>query len=223
MKSEITASWEKNAEEWIQVIESNEIESRKYTNTAIVDTLRHTNATKILDIGCGEGWLTRSITAMGKSAVGMDAIAALLENARKKGPEPYYQMSYEDIIAAKPIPETPFDLAVFNFCLYQKEGLTDLLAQIKKALVKDGRIIIQTLHPFFLFQQGLEYTSQWIDDSWKGLPGNFIDGHSWYARIFEDWATVFNTCKMTISEVKEVTNTHKQPVSVIFILNCQQL
>lgn len=219
MKNEILESWKKNAVEWVRVIENNQIESRKYTNTAIVKTLADIPSSKILDIGCGEGWLTREITAMGKSAVGIDAIATLLENARKKGPEPYYQMSYEEIIMGKPIPETPFDSAVFNFCLYQKDGLTDLLIHTKNALLKNGNIIIQTLHPFFLFHHGLDYKSQWVTDSWKGLPGNFKEGHSWYARTFEDWTNVFNACRMKILDMKEVTNQNKQPISLIFTVS----
>ncbi|MEL6918295.1 MAG: methyltransferase domain-containing protein [Bacteroidota bacterium] len=220
MKNDVIRSWEKNAKEWINVIENNQIESRKHTNNAIVQELSRLPASKLLDVGCGEGWLTRSITAMDKEAIGIDAIADLLENARKKGPENYYQISYEEVIAGTSIPEAPFDTAVFNFCLYQKDGLTELLSNIKQMISADGHVVIQTLHPFFLLRQDLTYKSQWIQDSWKGLPGNFIDGHPWYARTFNDWMNVFNSCKMTILNMKEVVNTNGYPISVIFILNC---
>lgn len=126
MSKEIISSWEKNASEWIKAIESQKIASRKFTNVAILDFLEDTPSNKILDIGCGEGSLTRSISAMGKQAVGIDTTVELLKNAWQKGPEVYYQMSYEDIAAGSSIPEATFDIAIFNFSLYQEKGLPDL-------------------------------------------------------------------------------------------------
>lgn len=219
MENNIIKSWNKNALEWIKVIENADIESRKFTNKAILQLIGNSPAIKVLDVGCGEGWLTRSLGTMGKYAVGLDAIAQLLENAKKKGGGTYYRMSYEDIILGNPIPEAPYDAAVFNFCLYQKEGLGQLLKQIKNVLSENGYIAVQTLHPFFLLQNKMAYKSQWLDDSWKGLPGNFTDGHSWYARTFESWISVFKKAGLQLHQLQEVTNDDHKPISVIFILS----
>ena len=216
-KDQIIESWKKNAKEWVRVIEQDEIPSRQYTNTAIVETLAALPAHTILDVGCGEGWLTRSVTAMGKKATGIDAIPQLLENAREKGPEPYFNITYEDIINNVTIPHAPFDAAVFNFCLYQKEGLEALLKKTRKMISGSGYLVIQTLHPYFLFQNQLPYQSQWIDNSWKGLPGNFEDGHTWYARTFENWMNIFNQSGIRLVSLKEVCNAEQKPLSVIFI------
>ncbi len=219
MGNNIIKSWNKNALEWIKVIENADIESRKFTNKAILQLIGNSPAIKVLDVGCGEGWLTRSLGTMGKYAVGLDAIAQLLENAKKKGGGTYYRMSYEDIILGNPIPEAPYDAAVFNFCLYQKEGLGQLLKQIKNVLSENGYIAVQTLHPFFLLQNKMAYKSQWLDDSLKGLPGNFTDGHSWYARTFESWISVFKKAGLQLHQLQEVTNDDHKPISVIFILS----
>lgn len=218
MENEIITSWEKNAEEWVRVIDAGKIESRKFTNNAIVQFLEKTPGNKILDVGCGEGWLTRRIIAMGRNAVGIDATEKLLENAKSKGPERYFRMQYDDIIAGIPIPEAPFDMAVFNFCLYQKEGSAELLEHTKKSLFDDSSIVIQTLHPYFLIKSGLAYRSQTIHDSWKGLPGNFIEGHSWYARTFEDWMAVFSSANLQMVSLEEVLNKENEPISLIIQL-----
>ncbi len=215
MKDDITISWEKNAEEWIKVIDSGQIASREYTNKAIVELLEDCPSNKIIDIGCGEGWLTRKITAMGKKAVGIDVTEQLLVNARKKGSESYYCMSYDDIIEGEQIPNGPYNIAVFNFCLYQNKGLAELLKATKCLLSDNGSIVIQTLHPYFLFKNGLAYKSQVVNDSWKGLPGNFTDGHQWYARTYEDWVSVFSSSNMRILDLKEVLNEEQQPISLI--------
>lgn len=218
MNEKIIASWSKNAAEWVRIVEENQIESRKFTNQAIVDELEKVTGNKIVDIGCGEGWLTRAMTKMGKTAVGLDATLGLLAYARWKGQETYHEMTYAEIINGVRIPEAPFNMAVFNFSLYQSDGLDALLNATKKQLDHNGEILIQTLHPFFLFDHGLEYKSQMVSNSWKGLPGNFIDGHEWYARTLEDWTKVVIEAGLQLLGIKEILNSQKRPVSLILRL-----
>lgn len=218
MEKEVLKSWNENANEWIKILESKKIPSRAFTNKAILNLLTELPVSKILDCGCGEGWLTRSMTEIGKKSVGIDATLKLINNAKNSSPESFYQLSFEEIIADKPIPENPFDVAVFNFCLYQKKGMHRLLKKVKESISKNGFVIIQTMHPLFLIQMGLPYESQWIMDSWKGLPGNFKNGHSWYARTLQDWLFVFTKSELQLNKLIEVTNHESLPVSVIFVL-----
>lgn len=221
MKSDIISSWEKNASEWIKVIQDNQIPSRKFTNKAILETVASLDCKKLADIGCGEGWLTREISKMGCQAVGFDAIEDLILEAKKKHLGNYHVLTFEDIIEGKPIPDAPFDVAVFNFCLYLEEGLQKLLENTLKSISDNGFIIIQTLHPFFLIQNELPYKSQWLSDAWKGLPGNFEDGHSWYARTFENWLEVLGTLKKVKINFQEVLNNDEKPISLIIKIKKQ--
>ncbi|KQC28600.1 class I SAM-dependent methyltransferase [Flagellimonas eckloniae] len=215
MKTDIISSWEKNASEWIKVIQDNKIPSRKFTNKAILETIANLGCKNFADIGCGEGWLTREINKMGVQTVGFDAIEDLIEEAKKKDSGSYYVLTFEEIIKGKSIPNAPFDAAVFNFCLYLEEGLQKLLENTLKSISRNGSILIQTLHPFFLIQNGLAYKSQWLSDAWKGLPGNFEDGHSWYARTFENWSEILSTLKDVKITYQEVVNEDEKPISLI--------
>ncbi|PCJ98253.1 MAG: methyltransferase type 11 [Flavobacteriaceae bacterium] len=218
MEKGIQTSWNQNAQEWIDILASDKIGSRTYTNKAILSVLAALPGVKILDMGCGEGWLCRAITQINKKAVGIDGTVDLLAHAQKKGMEPYYNINYAAICEGTAIPEAPFDICTFNFSIYQKDGLIALLKKIKLSLNPKGQIVIQTLHPYFLIENSYSYESQWMEDAWKGLPGNFVNGHKWYARTFEDWATVFSRAKVSITQVKEVLNQQQKPISVIFIL-----
>ncbi len=113
------------------------------------------------------------------------------------------------------IPGAPYDIAVFNFCLYQEKGLPTLFEFTKKALSTAGNIIVQTIHPYFLLDKGLNYQSQVIGDAWNGLDGNFTDGHFWFARTFEDWFSVFSECNMKIIDLREIINGNGEPISMI--------
>ena len=215
MSKEILDSWNKNADEWIKVIQNDAIPSRKFTNKAILEMVSELDGKKMVDIGCGEGWLTREMGKLGWDATGLDAIECLVLEARKKSDESFHVLTFEEIIDGKPMLNAPFDAAVFNFCLYLKDGLRELLLNTLKQLSPNGTIVIQTLHPFFLLQNGLPYKSQWLSNSWKGLPGDFTDGHSWYARTMEDWVAELNRLENINFSMKEIVNDEEKPISLI--------
>jgi 2-polyprenyl-3-methyl-5-hydroxy-6-metoxy-1,4-benzoquinol methylase len=221
-EDEILKSWDINATEWSQVMEQEGIASRKFTNPAIVEAITNYEPLKILDLGCGEGWLTRALSHEKNKVIGVDATETLLETARKKGTQKYYRLAYKDIVKGANIPEAPFDAVVLNFCLYQKNEVPDLLIALQRSLSDPGLIFIQTLHPSYLLMNELPYEDQWIGDSWKGLNGNFIQPHSWYARTLENWINTFRDCRYELIKVKEVINNNKVPVSIIFILKTQK-
>ncbi|MCM8569082.1 class I SAM-dependent methyltransferase [Gramella jeungdoensis] len=214
---EILKSWEINSAEWIKILDNKAIESRKITNKAIVETIEKHSASKILDLGCGEGWLTRELMDKGFKVTGVDATKALLKEAEKKGKGTFYKLSYEEIESGKNIPNSPFDSVVLNFCLYEK-NISGLLLELQNALVKDGKIFIQSIHPYFLIQNDLTYKSKWIEDSWKGLKGNFRNSHSWYARTIEDWHADFKSSDLILENLYEPLNDQNLPASIIFVL-----
>ena len=215
----IIKSWEINAYEWNRIIEEEKIPSRKFTNKAILNKLVSLKASNILDLGCGEGWLTRLLIATHHNSVtGVDATQMLIEIAKKKGKGNFYQFTYNDIISSQKIPNAPFDVMVFNFSIYSvDEELIQLFKSIKSSLTKHGKIIIQTIHPYFLVDKKLPYKSQDIENAWEGLDGNFTHDHSWYARTFSDWIAVFHQAGLKLISTEEVLNDNK-PVSIIFEL-----
>jgi len=169
-------------------------------------------------LGCGEGWLTRKMTETGIIAHGFDATPELIALARKKGGAAYDVLDFEAIENGQLLPNGPYDAAIFNFSIYQKEGLTLLLRQVLNNLSGHGTLLIQTLHPFYLQENGFGYRSQWLSDSWKGLPGNFIDGHSWYARTWSDWNNLITGLPKVSCTTREVTNSDHKPISLLFTL-----
>jgi len=55
------------------------------TNRAILDTVLALRARRVLDIGCGEGWLGRALGAEGVAVTGIDAVDSLIAEARRLG------------------------------------------------------------------------------------------------------------------------------------------
>ena len=84
-EQQIQPSWEINADAWIHAIDQNQIESRRAaTDEAILQAVLRYGPRRVLDVGCGEGWLTRALANRGVEVVGVDGCAALIELVRKE-------------------------------------------------------------------------------------------------------------------------------------------
>ncbi|MBV7530863.1 bifunctional 2-polyprenyl-6-hydroxyphenol methylase/3-demethylubiquinol 3-O-methyltransferase UbiG [Chitinophaga sp. sic0106] len=217
----ITASWEANAGNWIATIDHGEIESRNLvTNAAIVQSITAAAPTSIVDIGCGEGWLTRSLQAAGITAFGVDAIPALISNAIAKGGPGYAVATFGELATGiYKLRETP-TAAVINFALLDETDSNQLLHSMPQLLQPGGMVFIQTLHPFAMAQQG-DYITGWKDGSWNGMKRDFVQPYQWYFRTLADWTKLFTSAGLVIREMIEPLHPQTQlPASVIFVLSC---
>lgn len=114
----IERSWEDNADAWIRAVRLGTIASRALTDRAMLDAIISIGPSKVLDLGCGEGWLTRELGARGIAALGVDRSKALIEQARR-GPGDFRQLSYDQIDAHWQVLSagTPIDLVACHFSL----------------------------------------------------------------------------------------------------------
>ncbi|WP_373546570.1 class I SAM-dependent methyltransferase, partial [Chamaesiphon sp.] len=132
----IIDSWFKNAAPWIVAIEEQQIESRKLiTDRSIVDAVVSRGGQTVLDLGCGEGWLTRALAAQGLNVLGTDIIPSLIDRARTIGLGNFELAAYADIAAGKLAEK--FDIVVANFSLIGKESVSGLF-QSMPSLLNDG-------------------------------------------------------------------------------------
>jgi 2-polyprenyl-3-methyl-5-hydroxy-6-metoxy-1,4-benzoquinol methylase len=214
----IVESWIANANNWIATIDNTEIESRKLcTNGAIVNTILSFSVNTILDIGCGEGWLTRELRKQGKQSYGVDVVPALIENAIAKDGDYYQVVSYGEISKGVKLMLTSFDAVVINFALIDKDSTASLIKSLHRYLTKDGMVFIQTLHPAAITD---EYVSGWKEGSWNGMKRDFTQPYQWYFRTLSDWLNLFKEAGLNMIEIKEPVHPEtKRPLSVIFVLN----
>ncbi len=215
----ILNSWKVNADNWIATIDNAEIESRKLvTNDAIINIILEYNPKSVLDIGCGEGWLSRRLRENNINAFGIDAIEELISAAIKKDGTYYKTATFSELANTEANINKKFDAAVINFSLLDKEDAEALIKSLPGYLNVGGKLFIQTLHPLVMAIKD-DYITGWKDGSWSGMRRNFEQPYHWYFRTLENWMQLFKESGLSIKEIKEPLHPEtKRPVSIIFVL-----
>ncbi len=104
---------------------------------------------KILDLGCGFGWFCRWTREQGVAeAVGIDVSEKMLARARAATLDPAIAYRRADMEHLQLAPAS-FDLIYSSLALHYIERLSDLLAQVHRALVPGGRLVFSAEHPVF--------------------------------------------------------------------------
>ncbi len=214
--AKIVDSWRKNASPWVAAVREGQIESRRLsTDRAIVDAVMDNSPRSVLDIGCGEGWLSRELAARGIRVLGIDVVPELISEAQRAGGGEFQVAAYEEVIAGKL--DARVDVVVCNFSLLGKESVEGLFAAVPSLLNPTGSFIVQTLHPKSACKDGA-YKDGWRVGSWDGFSTDFVDPAPWYFRTTESWKQLINDSGFRFREVREPTLPDGgEPVSIIFI------
>jgi 2-polyprenyl-3-methyl-5-hydroxy-6-metoxy-1,4-benzoquinol methylase len=222
-EQEIIRSWHCNAAPWARAIRAASIASRKLvTDQAIIAAVASVSCRRILDIGCGEGWLARALGDLGMSVTGIDVVpeliaqAAAMPRASASGSAAFQVQDYASI-ANRQWRCGPFDAAVCNFSLLGRESVDSLIAALPRYLDDPGYLIIQTLHP--VAACGAQpYQDGWRQGSWLGFSHDFNNPAPWYFRTLETWMALVQRCGFDILECREPKAAGAvTPASVIWI------
>ncbi len=189
----ILDAWVANAEPWVSAVRSSAIGTRvRATDAAILKALFALSPKTALDVGCGEGWLTRTLADAGVKVVGVDAVASLVEAARAAGKGEYLCLRYDEISDGKLT--VTVDAIVCNFSLFGEASVRGLISSFPGLLNPGGALLIQTVHPESIqtvhpesIEGVLPCESGWRDGSWKGCGPGFSDPAPWFFRTVEDW------------------------------------
>ncbi|MBH1988878.1 MAG: class I SAM-dependent methyltransferase [Myxococcaceae bacterium] len=150
------ASWERKAHCWDVFVGPNGEGDRNrfhLSDPKLLELLGDVTQKTVLDIGCGNGYLSRRIRQLGASkVVGVD-LPAMIEIARGygdsgNGDRVDFRMDDARILESIQAPET-FDSVVANYVLMDLSDYRAALAAAFRVLKTGGIAIIVILHPAF--------------------------------------------------------------------------
>jgi len=132
-----------------------------------------------VDIGCGEGRLTRDLKARGHRVVGIDVSRTMIDAARAADPDGDYRCAD----AAKlPLDDGCCDLVIAFLSLHDVDDLPAATAEISRVLDAAGRACIAIVHP-------LNSSGKFVDESATSpfvISGTYLSEFAYTDRVSRD-------------------------------------
>jgi 2-polyprenyl-3-methyl-5-hydroxy-6-metoxy-1,4-benzoquinol methylase len=146
-----SSRWDANASFWVQIIREHRDKYRtELTDPAMLGTIGSPTGLKVLDAGCGEGYLSRILARQGATVTGIDFSPKLIQAARQQNLTDKLNVSF-DIGSVDDLPykNGSFDLAVANHLMNDLRDPSAAISEFARILRQAGRLIILMLHPCF--------------------------------------------------------------------------
>lgn len=134
-------------EQYVQVNEASPFRLQ-YERPALLGLVPEVAGKRVLDAGCGSGWLCEHLLAQGASVTGVDVAPAMIEIARRRlGP----QAEVVEADLGRPLDflgEASLDLVVSSLSLHYLRDWWSVFAEFGRILVPGGRLVFSVYHPF---------------------------------------------------------------------------
>jgi ubiquinone/menaquinone biosynthesis C-methylase UbiE len=140
----LSEAWDRNAEDWVRWAREPGHDSYwRFHRDAFLPLLPPPGDLTV-DVGCGEGRLSRDLKRLGHRVIGVDASPAMLAAAQEADPQGEY---VEGDAAALPLDDACADLVVAFMSLQDVDDMATAVAEAARVLRSGGRLCLAVVHP----------------------------------------------------------------------------
>lgn len=148
---EAIVGWNEIAQRWADTTGKYGDHNKENVLTPVVlELLGNVQGMRVLDAGCGEGYLSRLIAQQGAEVIAVDFSRNLLEIAKGRTPNgskvTYLHANLEALIGME---DRSFDVIVSSMVLQDVPDHASALHEMHRVLKGDGRGILAISHPCF--------------------------------------------------------------------------
>jgi SAM-dependent methyltransferase len=142
--SSLREAWEEHAAAWLAWTREPHLDSYwRFHRDAFLELVPEPGR-RTLDLGCGEGRLSRDLKALGHSVVGVDVSATMLAAAREA--DPSIETHLADA-AALPFADAAFDCVIAFMSLQDVDDFEQAIRESARVLEPGGRLCLAIVHP----------------------------------------------------------------------------
>jgi len=154
--------WEKDCTTYIKLLGNTDDYPSPYTRiivptlTKLIKQLTKIN-NKVLDIGCGEGYLTRLVSSLKREAFGCDLSPEMIASAKKQNPNLNYWVQDIEKKNSNLKNSPKFKLIISNLVFTYLKDIDQALNNISQYLDSHSHLIIIIPHPCFYHQENYRW------------------------------------------------------------------
>ena len=149
---DVRKGWDDVAKWWVsRYTAKGDINREWVIDPALFEILGNVRGQKILDAGCGTGYLARLLAGAGASVDGVDVSTKQLEAAEADQKQSKLDIRYHrgDLADLGMFRDATFDIVVSNIVLQDVRRLSDAVKEIFRVLRPGGRFVFSITHPAF--------------------------------------------------------------------------
>lgn len=165
--------WDAVADEYADVAGQPQDSFFRRAEPALEAAIGSPSGQRILDVGCGHGWLASRYAARGAQVVGIDGSRRLIDKAQAQPSNVRWVV--HDLDTGLPPGLAMFDAAVAHMVLMDLPRLSPLLSDLHQALRPGGVFVATILHPAF-FNQTVEQAD---DGAWFRRVTGYLTHERW--------------------------------------------
>jgi SAM-dependent methyltransferase len=137
-------AWEQHAPDWVRWARAPDHDSYWRFHRDRFLALLPDPGRLTLDVGCGEGRVTRDLRQLGHTTIGVDASQTMIAAAREADPNGDYVVADA---AALPFPDAHADLVVAFMSLMDVDHMPEAVGELARVLEPNGRLVVAVVHP----------------------------------------------------------------------------
>jgi len=122
--------WERNADTYVSMIGGSQDFIYELLRDGMWESLGDVSGLRVLDLGCGSGWLSAQLADAGAHVTGVDGAQSLLAKARALRPD----IPFVSHDLTHPLPDlgAPFDRVLCHMVVMDIEPLDALVASVRR-------------------------------------------------------------------------------------------
>lgn len=147
-----TFGWDQMTDWWDEKLgNEGDLWHRALIDPPLLRLVGEVSGMHVLDLACGNGYLSRRFARQGAFVTGVDANAPLIERVRTREAQESLGITYHVVDAAHLdiLENSAFDLVICNMGLMDIENATGTIQEVSRVLRSKGRFVASLSHPCF--------------------------------------------------------------------------
>lgn len=154
MDDKIREQWENNAYAFTGLIDGKGTpHHREILNPCVERLMGDVKGKKLLDAGCGEGYLARHYAKKGAIVTAIDVSKRLIETSEQLSEKDNIKVDFrvDNVCHISSIKTPEFDIVLSNLVLLNIPCLEDAIEEFHRVLKEGGVLVFSIVHPAFNF------------------------------------------------------------------------